>query len=613
MTVSPIARRALAVLLTSCVLAAPALAPALAQEGGGPLRLFPLETGRERPAAGQGWTPREDARPAPMPREVVNGILAVDDLGAVSPDATGVIDSRTGGLPVDMWAASRRDVVARALDVLPVAAPSPARQDLARRLLLSVAAPPSGAGPALIDLRAERLVAMGATAEALRLIAAVPAAQVTEPLSKARLDALFIEGDRTEACALAEQSVTKWDTPIWQKAQVYCALVADRREQAGLALTMLREQGIDDPGFLWAAEQISGIKGPSPGDFGTPSPLVLSMLLATGRDLPRGMLDRAQPWMLRAIALAPAEAKAVGPAVRVPAAERAALHGALSVGELANLYRAQTFADDAFAQPLAGIVDAPQPLSGALLYQLAERQTVPAALAEVIVRALDLADRTGLGAPAAALYAPVIEKVAPSPDLMWFAEPAGRALFRAGRFDSAAEWFQFAATSAAVDASARQVADALWPLYRLSVEAVSDRWPQARMDAWRALSVSRAADSAGNAPTDVHAARLEARLLSLLHATGDRVEASDWAPLWGTLPEAGGFIPQAPVWHALGDAADELRVGETVAYTLMAMGDAAPADLSDAALHRAVESLRVVGLEEPARRIAVEAAVAVGI
>lgn len=614
MTVSPLARLALAGLL-----AAVAPASAIAQEAGGPIRLFPVETERGRPATGPGadWTPRDGARPAPMPREITSGILAVDDLGAVSLDAAGVIDARSGGLPVDMWAASRRDVVARALDVLPVAAPSPARQDLARRLLLSVAAPPPGDGPALIDLRAERLVALGAAADALRLIATVPAGQMTEALAKARLDALLIDGDRGEACALAERSVARWETPVWQKAQVYCALIAGRREQAGLALTMLREQGIDDPAFLWAAEQISGLKGPTPGDLGTPGPLVLSMMLATGRPLPKGLLDRPgappAPWLLRAVALAPAEAKAIPPEVRVAAAERAALHGAVSAGELANLYRAQSFAEDAFAQPLAGIVQAPTPLSGALLFQLAERQSVPAALAEVVVRALDLAERAGVGASAAALYAPLIEKIAPAPDLMWFAEAAGRALYRAGRFDSAGEWFQFAANAAAVDAAARRVADALWPLYRLSVEAVSDRWPEARMAAWRSLMVGRAEDSAGNEPTDRRVARVQARLLSLLQATGDRVEAADWAPLWDALPAADGFVPQAPVWHALGGAADELRVGETVLYALMAMGEADPADLSDAALHRAVESLRVVGLEESARRIAVEAAVAAGI
>jgi hypothetical protein len=45
----------------------------------------------------------------------------------------------------------------------------------------------------------------------------------------------------------------------------------------------------------------------------------------------------------------------------------------------------------------------------------------------------------------------------------------------------------------------------------------------------------------------------------------------------------------------------------------MAQGNTAPADLSDAARYRAVESLRLVGLEDIARRIAVEAAIAAGV
>ncbi|MGC2857364.1 hypothetical protein ACM64Y_17990 [Novispirillum sp. DQ9] len=609
MTVSPIARasRLTLGLLTAALLGSTALA-----QDAGPLRLVPLESQRERPA--EAWSPRDGAaRPAPMPREITSGIVAVDDLGTISTDATGVLDPRAGGLPADLWAGSRRDVVARALEALPVAAPSPARHDLARRLLLLAAAPPTGDGPALIDLRAERLVALGATADALRLIAAVPANQMTETLAKARLDALLIEGGLDDACTLADQAVGRWDTPVWQKAQVFCALRGDRREQAGLALTMLREQGIDDPAFLWAAEQMSGVRGPAPGDIGTPTPLALAMLLHLGKPLPKGLVDKAEPWMLRAIALAPAGSKAAEPAVRVPAAERAALSGAVSPAELAAVYRAQTFPESAFAQPLAGIVGAPTPLSHALLFQLAEKQTLPAALAEVVARALELAERTGLGAPVAALHAPLIEKVAPAADLMWFAEPAARALYRAGRFDSAGEWFQAAANAAAADARARAVADSLWPLYRLSVEAVSDRWPEQRMAAWRSLMVQRAGETAGNEPTDTRVARLHARLLSLLHATGDRVEVTDWAPLWDALPVADGFVPRAPVWHAVAAAADELRVGETVLYGLMALGDAAPADVSDAALHRVVESLRVVGLEDAARRIAIEAAVAAGL
>lgn len=609
------ARHLLAAAVAS-VLAVPAMPSAFAQSEG-PIRLVPVDPAR--PEATEGFTPRSgtapsrEGRPAPMPREIGNGILAVDDLGAVSPDAAGVIDAGMGGLPVDMWADSRRAVVAEALNALPVAAPSPARQGLARRLLLTVAAPPSGPGPALIDLRVDRLVALGATEDALRLIAAVPADAHGEAVAKAQVEALLVENRLDDACSAAEQGLTRWDAPFWQKAQVFCALRAERREQANLNLTMLREQGVDDPAFVWAAETLSGLRAPTPGDIGRPTPLTLAMMIATGRSLPGSLLDSPEPWVLRALALAPDDAASVPADVRLPAAERAVGMGALNGRALADLYRAQTFAEDAFAQPLADIVDAPEPQTGALLFQLAERQSVPAALAEVVVRAMDLARRTGTEAAAAAVYAPLIERLEPTADILWFAETAGRALYRAGRFDSAAEWYQAAATAAPANADARQAADALWPLYRLAVEAVSDRWPEARMTAWRTLTASRSESAPGNEPPQRRAARLRGRLLSLLQATGDRVEVEDWAALWAALPPGDGFVPSASVWHAVGRASDQLRVGETVVLGLMAQGDAAPADLSDAALYRAVESLRLVGLEEPARRIAVEAAIASGL
>ncbi len=598
-------------------------APAAAQQGWGqqegPIRLIPPRAESPGEAPAPDWRLRDEPprdtgpthRAPRLPREVVSGIQASDSLDAVSIDASGVLDASLGGLPVDMWNGSSRDVIARALDVLPVVAPSPVRQGLARTLLLTVASPPSGSGPGLIDLRAERLVALGATPDALRLVDAVPEDRITETLARVRIEALMVEGRLDEACAAAEAGIARWDAPVWQKVQAFCALRADRREQANLAVTMLREQGIDDPAFLWAAEQLSGLRGPAPSDIGRPTPLVVAMLLATGRTLPASLLDAPEPWVLRAVALS--DSAAAKPDVRVPAGERAALHGAFSADDLAALYRAQGFPDDAFAEPLADIVAAPTPLTGALLFQLAERQTVPAALAEVVVRAMDLAERVGLHAATAGLYAPLIERLAPAADLMWFAETAGRTLFRAGRFDSAAEWYEAAASAAAVDSEARQAADGLWPLYRLAVESMSDRWPEARMKAWRTLMTARAETASGNEPTTRRVARQQARLLSLLQATGDRVEVADWAPLWAALPDAGGFVPQAPVWHAVSSAADQLRVGETVLLGLMVQGDTAPADVSDAALHRAVESLRVVGLEDAARRIAVEAAIASGL
>ena len=613
MTVSPTAkfgrRSVLAAAVASALLLPGFLStPATAQQDG-PIRLMPPGgDGGTAPA----WTLRE-ARPAPIPREVVSGIQAIDDLGAVSADAVGILDTNTGGLPVDMWAGSSRAVAARALAAMPVAAPSPARQGLARALLLTVASPPPGSGPSLLDLRASRLVAMGATGDALRLVAAVPTDQVTEALAKAHVDSLLIENRLEEACTAAEAGITRWDAAYWQKAQVFCALRGGRREQAGLALTMLREQGVDDPTFVWASEQLSGLKGPTPSDIGQPTPLGVAMLLATGRPLPKSLLAAPDPWVLRAVAKAPADSKEITPLVRVPAAERAALYGAFGADELAALYRAQKFPEDAFAQPLADIAAAPGPLTGALLFQLAERQTVPAALAEVVVRAMELATTVGVDTGTASLYVPMIERMAPAANLMWFAETAGRTLFRAGRLDSAGEWYQAAANAAAIDSTARQAADALWPLYRLTTDSISDRWPEARMEAWRSLMATRAETSKGNEPAPRRVARQQARLLSLLLATGDRVEVEDWADLWADAPPTAGFVPQAPVWHAVVAAADDLRVGETVLLSLMVQDNAGPADLSDAALSRAVESLRLIGLEGPARRIAAEAAIAAGL
>lgn len=587
------------------VLLAAGVAALPAARAAEPLRLFPQEIqgNREEERA----APKE---PAPMAREVREGILAVDDLGAVSIEATGVLDAGNGGLPVDIWQGSERDVVERALAALPVDAPSLARQDLVRRLLLTVASPPPGKStPSLLERRVRKLLALGATEDARRLVAAVAADQVTEDLAAARVDTLLVDGRLDEACALAEQGLLDWDSVYWQKVIVFCSLRAGRVEQASLNLTMLREQGVEDPPFVWAAEQLSGVRVLSLSTFENPTPLTLAMFRATGRPYPTGILADPEPWVLRAVALG----TQTEPVVRVVAAERAVMHGAMSGDELAAVYRDQSFEEEAFAQPLADLVAEPDPLTGALLFQLAERQTVPAAIAEVVLRALGVAEHMGRYMAAAALYAPMIETLEPGPDLMWFAESAARALYALGRFDSALEWYEVAAGGAATDSDARMAADALWPLYRLAAEAAEDRWPEQRMEAWRVRLMERTQDQATEAAAARRVAQAQARLLSLLQATGDRVRVSDWAPLWDRLSGDGGFVPTAPRWHALAAAADELRVGEAVVLALMVLEGVAPEMASDAALYHAVESLRLVGLEAEARRIAVEAAVVGGI
>jgi hypothetical protein len=621
------------------------MAPAAAQDGAytmpapddlprGPLRLFPL------PGTGAGAEADDGpaAKAAPeAPREVREGIVAIDDLGAVSAEAAGLLDPADSGLPADLWQGSEHTVIARALASLPVSAPSRSRSDLARRLLLATAAPPAAADSAtaagtpaakadLLTLRLDRLLAMGATAEARALADAVsPDARpgaAAEPLRRTVADAWLVDNRLDEACAVIADGLTRFDGIYWQKASTFCDLVQGRPQAASLRLAMLREQGLNDEAFQWAAEQLAGLRVLSLNGLSHATPLTVAMMRETGRPYPAGTLVDPQPWLLRAVALG----DKTDTETRLRTAEQAFLAGALDRDGLTALYDGLTFSDAAFATPLPEVAGRTGVRANALLWQMARRQPVPVAQAEVIAVALEAAETNRQGLLAAYLYAPVIAAMPRTPDLMWFVPVAGRALYGAGRPEEARSWFRLAAEAAATSSEAAQAADALWPLDRIATESTRDRWPPRRLAAWRQTLDQRAGES--GEPAAQRRSRLESLVLSLFQATGDRVTAADWAPLFDTAPAAdwaplfdtapaaggaGGAGASLPAWHAVTEATDALRVGESALLALMILGDAPPDEVSGAALSRAVESLRLVGLEDPARRIAAESAVAAGL
>jgi hypothetical protein len=74
-------------------------------------------------------------------------------------------------------------------------------------------------------------------------------------------------------------------------------------------------------------------------------------------------------------------------------------------------------------------------------------------------------------------------------------------------------------------------------------------------------------------------------------------------------------MPQQNVnlWLDLGEAAAKNRIGETVLLSLVGLNATGLADAEPEWLARAVTALRRVGLEDEARRLAVEAALANGV
>jgi hypothetical protein len=103
-------------------------------------------------------------------------------------------------------------------------------------------------------------------------------------------------------------------------------------------------------------------------------------------------------------------------------------------------------------------------------------------------------------------------------------------------------------------------------------------------------------------------------VFSSLDALGMPVEPRLWRQvLAGATPAPAAALPPTPLLVGLDRAGAAKRRGEAVLYALAALGEAGPAGAHPLTLSTALQSLKSVGLEAEARRMAVEAALAAGL
>ncbi|MGF1608933.1 MAG: hypothetical protein ACFCUQ_06030, partial [Kiloniellales bacterium] len=457
-----------------------------------PTPLLPFDPKARQP---EGAGPAADA-------PQVQGI-EINPLDALDPDNLGLLDAGNGGLGEDLWAGSDRDRVTGLLALLPDRYRSAVLRDLARRLLLSRAEGPvrspqaqrqyptgSSAGTSLgtslgpsagtaqesspepdlglLALRIDRLGKVGDTQGLARLLEIVPRRFDEEPITRARVESELLLGDTDGGCGEVRRGLPfYYSVPYWQKALIACQLVAGETEQAQLGLGLLQERGLDeDAPFLALAEALAGA-GAEVAPSLAAQPLPFALLHGRGQPLPPGTEEEADFGVL--VAMARSGKTALGQ--RVVAAERATAAGALDPAELGRVYDAFSFEIgelDSRAAP-----DVTTSRGRALAYQWALRALGPAAQAEAMAAALDVAwanaavDEAGY-IPLAVAFQPLVSRLPRSPQTLPQAGAAGRALYAAGRFEAAAAWLSFAQQAAAAQPEAASAATTLWPYWRLA-------------------------------------------------------------------------------------------------------------------------------------------------
>ncbi len=616
--------------------------PALAQSA--PVSLLPSQ-------ASAGAAPAPDAAPAvpaePGPDDAVPAeesaapAISSSALEAPSTDRIGLIDEAGGGFSADMWRGTDLELLRRLLPHLPRRMDSLAQRRLARALLLSSATPPASSGAApppvvgvegasalpaappaqwLLETRLIGLAAIGDWDDALALMDLVPADQMTDGLRKLRADGSLITGRTNDACAEAATALGATGDPYWQKIQIYCNFANNQNSAAALGLSVLREQGIQDPLFFWTVDLINGNRRLSPPNLGRPEPVHLMMLAKAGGPVPDALVQTGDPTTLAVVSgIAPpadektdktpaaqrAERRKLAEESRVVVAERAVSAGTLEAERLRLLYRQMNLKDE--PAPALATVTVATVRERVHLFQTALAQNVPAARAEVIGRAIELtrADRGRQGPDlitAGQIYAPLIQEIPPTPDLVWFSGSAARALIAAGDLAKGREWLDLARSMARTSIEAGQIADGLWPIDRLLTTGAPGRLPPQALQAWReTIAEDRRAEFQGT-------------LLNILAAAGEPITASDWlTAMDNSPPEVTMLVTPPRIINGLALAQREKRVGETVAFALLALGEEGLSSVEPAAAQAVIAALIAVGRDKDARALAVEALLVEGL
>ncbi|HTY65954.1 MAG TPA: hypothetical protein VMH36_04845 [Alphaproteobacteria bacterium] len=609
--------------LAAGLLLALAVAPAYAESGGArvaqvgpPVRLTPA------PAAPSPQTPPSVTAPeipppatslpaAPLgPSEGAKSAIEVTKPPPVDTETVGLADPAKLGLPAAPWKDSARALIEQVIADVPADTVSRPARDLARRLLIVAAAPPAGqgtvAGRSFVGVRAAKLFDMGDIEDAAALAQLVPSRDWDESLARLQLDAAFAAYDNNAACTAVRTQIGRFGGPYWQKALIFCQLLANEQDRAQLGLTILQEQKApEDDAFDRLFAKLSGDARAKVDKLPEPTPLHLAMMRAANLPLPAALATTNDPLILRMIATspnAPAE-------LRLAAAERAEAYGSLPTPGLAQIYDSLNLTADQVKAALETAQSDRGPRGRALLYRAAKEMPVGTQRAELLQKTWRLARERGVYPTTVRVDLPLLLELQPGPDLMFVAPDATRALLFTGKAEEAQRWYAEVRTEAASGNELAATAEALLsPLVWLADpnERKANVSPlPARFAAWQKAQQSL---DAGSLPART------ALLVTLLTSTGDQPDPVLLGPLLSAKPRRDAVqMPDMGLWLGLGAAFDAGRIGETALFSLAVLGPSGPSGAAPQTTSLVLDALRAASLDTDARALALEAAILGGL
>ena len=496
--------------------------------------------------------------------------------------AAGLLEDSNNGLGANLWQGSNSARLISLMPRLPAPQLQPSLRDLQVRLLLTKAPSPNAGGgiDTLVPLRAERLHAMGFSAEAMLLSRGATAGAPTD--AKGAFEKALADGDAS-ACAKADEAINALQMLdlYWRKALLYCQIERQQDEQARIGLDLMREMPDKDQAtkdYVALAAVLLGEGSAKKLKLKSePDPLQAAMIRKAGLK-PKNAQEAAKPKLA-----GPAEAAAIARDaaqpldLRIERGEYAFAIGLITADELINLYRQTKFTGDPLTLP-----DSPN--ARGQLYQAADQAFDPVRRAQFVQRALQAARTRSGYFWTGTLYRPIADKITPAPNLAWFAPEAARLMFWSGNVDKGGFWLNLAQGSQSVP----QVAPIVPGLQILAqIAGLNGSYDADPVTVWQAANPNNGA--------------VADKLRGIQAGLG--------------LPGAAAVSFPAPSGEAaaIGEAAQKGRRGETVLLALTALGGKGLGAADGATLAQSLGGLNGVGLGPEAKRIALEAAILAGL
>ena len=517
--------------------------------------------------------------------------VSIGVLEPVGGDAAGVFSADNGGFGSDLWHGSGGERLLELMRRAPVGARSPAMHDLMRRLFASAAKPDSNDLPegAFVAGRLAALVRLGAFEEAARIAELAGG----EAGRQARAALHFWHGETEEACALIGTASAGQPTREWQRALFLCQVRAGDTRAADLTLALLGDTAgeADAPYLRLAARLLDYVETAAP--VLEDGPGFAASLVG---DVPIGPGDAVALGPAAALALARREDVAV--ATRLAAGERAAAAGALSPGQLGDLYRTASDADAEGAEN-AGPGDTAAARAG--VFRAALATTDGRRSAELLARLWGPAAGSPGFLPLARAAAAQVVAITPAVAYADFAADATRASIAAGRTVSAAVWHRVLADAALENAA---LATAWWQLEPLVALATAGSDSRAGWGAGAAVRWWNAMP-AGVEPAE--RAALADRAFMVLDAVGQTIGADGWALFHDAPRDIAVTLPNIGLRYGMRDAVRAGRTGEAVLLALIVIGEGGPSAANPVVIGSVIRTMRALGLADDARAIAIEA------